>query len=292
MNSVPGQHFIFNLSGYILFLYAAAVAILYAVMAGNLRMIDGPPAAGDAKAGRAAGFIFLVALGSNFIGTAAIALLSEVSSIPSRHTMLFAPLLLLVERHIRLAVASPKDRRIHSFSLAGAAAGMLAGAFAFLGSDVAQKTFERVIIPGDVVTMEVADALKNPDGWTISIQLVVFYCIALAIFAAAHYCLKRMSKAKAAELRQGRRRETWTALASAIALNFMLVGAFILLGRSVGVQIRQAMLLLPMFVIMESYLKLMRADLANRRSHLVGLSGSALGLAGASLLFLRHAPVH
>lgn len=292
MNSAPSQHYILNLSGYILFLYAAAAAIFYAVMMGNLRMIDGRLEVGKAKREWAAWHIVLITLGSNFIGAAAVALLSQVSAIPSRHTMVFVPLLLLVERYVRLAIVSPKDRRNHAFAFVGAAAGMLAGAFAFLGSDVAQETFARAVVPGDVVTMEVSDALQNPHGWMISIQLVVFYCLALAIFEAAHYYLKLLSKSKAAELREGRQRETWTALAAALALNFVIVAAFVLLGRSVGVQIRQAMLLLPLFVIMESYIKLLRADAANRRSYLAGLSGSALGLAGAGLMFLRSAPIH
>lgn len=292
MNPEPSQHYVLNLSGYILFLYAAAVAIFYAVMIGNVRMIEGRPAADNRRTGWAAALIFLITLGSNLIGAATVALLSKVFAIPSRQSMVAAPLVLLLERHIRLAIASPKDRRNHAFALAGAAAGMLAGAAVFLLADVPQETFKRALIPGDVVTMPVSDALQNPESWSISIQLVVFYCVSLAIFEFAHFYLKRLSGSMSGGLREGSPRETGIALASAVALNFLGVAALVLLGRSAQVQIRQAMVLLPLFLIMESYMKLLRADAVNRRSYITGLAGSALGLAGAGFLLLRHAPIH
>jgi hypothetical protein len=80
--------------------------------------------------------------------------------------------------------------------------------------------------------------------------------------------------------------------AAATAANFLAVAAFVLLGTWASVPIRQAMILLPLFVITESYVKRMRADSANRRSYLIGLTGSALGMIGAELLFLRSAPIH
>lgn len=292
MDITPSQHYIFNLSGHTLFLYAGAVAIFYAVLMGNLRLTGDRSLAGKANSGRHGATLFLVALATNILGAVAVALVGKLFSISSRQSMVYAPLLLLLERHIRLTVESPNDRRHHAIAASGAAAGMLAGAAAFLGSDAVQETFARVQIPGDVVTMPVAEALQNPSGWSISIQLVVFYCISLAILEVVHHLLKRMSKSKAAELRDGRRRETLIAFASALALNFLAVGLFILLGKWAAVQIRQAMILLPLFVITESYVKLMRADLLNRRSYMLGLAGSVLGSAGAWLLFLRSAPLH
>lgn len=291
MDSSPSQHYIINLSGYTLTLYAAAVAVSYAALMGNLRLIDVRSRAG-ANSRRHDATLFLIALGTNLLAAAAVALLGEIFSIPTRQSMVYAPLLLLLERHIRLAVQSPGDRRHHAVAASGAAVGLLGGAAALLGSDAAQETFARVRISGDVVTMPVAEAIKNPNGWTVSIQLVVFYCVALAIFELVHHLLKRMSESKITELREGRGRETFIAFASALALNFLAVGLFVLLGKWAAVQIRQAMILLPLLVITESYVKLMRADLANRRSYILGLAGSGLGLAGAYLLFLRSAPIH
>lgn len=292
MDSVPSQHYVLNLSGYILFLYAAAVVIFYAVMMGNLRLLGLQPEAGKAKKGWAAWHVVLITMASNFIGAAALALLSKVFLIPSRHTMAFIPLLLLVERHVRLSLMSPKDRRDHALALTGAAAGLLAGAALFFGSDIVQETFTHVVLPADIPTMPVADAMQNPSSWSISIQLVVFYCVALAVFESAHYYLNLWSKSMGEGLRAGRQRETWTALASALGVNFLLVALFVLLGRRFDVQIRLAMFLLPLFVIMESYVKRMRADLVNRRSYLLGLGGSVLGMLSAGLLFLRNAPIH
>jgi hypothetical protein len=273
-------------------LYAAAAVIFYAVMMGNLRLLGLQPETGKAKKGWAAWQIVLVMLGSNVIAAAALALASKVSAIPSRQTMVFIPLLLLVERHVRLAVISPKDRRDHALALAGGAAGMLAGAFGLLGSDIAQETFTRVVLPSDVATMPVADAMQNPSGWSISIQLVFFYCVALAVFESAHYYLNLWSKSMGEGLRAGRQREIWTALAAALGVNFLLVAVFVLLGRQFDIQIRLAMFLLPLFVIMESYVKRMREDLVNRRSYLLGLGGSVLGMLSAGLLFMRNAPIH
>lgn len=292
MDTQPSQHYILNLSGYALFLYAAAVAIFYVVMMGNVRMIEDRSGTGDTRKGWAAAIIVLVTSASNFIAAATVALLGKMFAIPTRHTMVAVPLLLLVERHLRLAIASPKGRRTQAFAVAGAAAGMAAGAAVFLGSDVAQKTIARALIPGDVVTMPVADALQDPSSWTISIQLVVFYCLSLAIFEGVYYLLKLASKSMAEGLRAGRSRETALAFSSAVALNFLGVAALVLLGRSVQVQIRQAMVLLPLFVITEAYVRVLRSGAVDRRSCLVRLTGSSLGLAGAGFLLLRHAPIH
>ncbi|MCM2303104.1 MAG: hypothetical protein NDJ72_00260 [Elusimicrobia bacterium] len=292
MNIEPSQHYVLNLSGHILFLYLAAAMSFYAIMIGNLRLLGLPSESGKAKKSWAAWHIILVTLASNFIGTAAVALLSRSLQIPSRQTMAFIPLLLLVERHVRLSLSSPNDRRDHALALAGAAAGLLAGAAVFFGSDIAQETFTRVLLPSDIPTMPVADAVQNPGKWSISLQLVFFYCLILAVFESAHHYLNLWAKSMGEGLRAGRWRETAAALASALGANFMLVALFVLLGSRFDVQLRLAMFLLPLYVIMESYVMRMRADLANRRSYLLGLGGSALGMLTAGLLFLRHAPIH
>jgi len=292
MDKTFTQHYVLNMSGYVMFLYAAAVAIFFAIMLWNVRMIGGGSEAGKAGKPWAAWLIVLVALASNFIGAAAVELVSKVSAIPSRQTMVFIPLLLILERHIRLALISPKDRRNHALALSGGAAGLLAGAYVFLGSDTVQETFKRVALPSDIPTLPVAEALRNPDGWSISIQLVFFYFVALAAFESAHYYLNRWSQSMGDGLRAGRRKETLTAFASALGGTFLLVALFVLLGRVTGVQIRLAMFLLPLFVIIESYVQSMRADLVNRRSYLLGLGGSVLGMLTAGLLFLRQAPIH
>jgi hypothetical protein len=292
VNPTPSPHYILNLDGYSLALYVAAAAILYIVMIGNIRVFDSGREAGKPIGGKPALLNSLVAMGSNFVGVATIAMLSKLSSIPSRRSMVAVPLILLVERHVRLAFFSPKERSNHVYAAAGAAAGMLAGAVALLHPDAPQETIARALIPGDVVTMPVGDALQNPGGWTISIQLVVFYCISLAIFEVIHYYLNRSARPLAEALRSGRPRETWTVFLSALGLNFVGAGAFVLLGKLTQVPVRQAMFFLPLFVISESYVKLMRDAPADRRSHLLGLTGSGLALASAWLLFLRDAKIH
>jgi hypothetical protein len=203
--------------------------------------------------------------------------------------MIAFPLLLVIERHARAAVKDAKDRAAHLCALLGSASGLLAGAWFLLRGVVAEEQVKRSVVSGSVRTLTVQEAMAHPQNWQISAQLVVFYVLSLTIFWAAHWGLKLSSESMAKDLRDARAKALLTALVSALVLNFFGVGALVLLGQAAQVPVRIAMILVPAFIVVESYVSLLRSDRENRYGHWMGLLGSAAGMAGAAFLLLKGA---
>lgn len=277
------QHFIWALSAHVLFLYVAAVAVFFSVLSGNLRAMEAITDKFSARTPLAAGKVLLLTFGSNFIAAALVALLASLSAIDSRHSMVLIPFILLSERHARLAWKEKRAAQAHGSAFLGGAAGMLSGAWLFLRSDFTQDTFKRVVVPGDVATLPLSQVLDNQSDWAISIQLVVFYCVALAIFFGVHELLKRFVRPKQGVMA--------TATLAALALNFLGVAVLVLLGGAAGVKIRMAMVIFPLFLILESHVKQLRANPSDRRACFADMIGSAAGIASAAYLMLRGAPI-
>lgn len=273
-------------------LYGVAVGLFAGIISANLRVIEtlteGPNAR---KKDAASTYTFFITLVSNFIGAATIALLGKTSGIAARMSMVALPALLLAERHLRSAVKDAKDRTVHLWGAAGGLLGVLAGAWFFLRGGVDEQ-LRRLGAGGDVQTLRVQEVLERQQHMGISWKLVAIYVAALSIFWVTHWGLRLSSEFMAKELREPRTKALLTALVSALVLNFFGVGALVLIGESAQVPIRLAMVLVPLFIVVESYVLLLRSDRENRYGHWAGLLGSAAGMAGAALLMLRSAPLY
>ena len=287
------QHYVWALSGPVLLLYVAAVAIFVGILAANLRVIVSLTEGAKARPPRvAAGFAAFITLVSNFIGAATIALLAKTAGAAPRVSMLALPLALLAERHIHHAVRHPRVRGTHLSALLGGVAGLGLGGWYLLKPASSAEPLARVVLSGEVKTATLEQVVASPEHWAISIQLVVFYCVSLAIFYGVHHLLKLHSSSMAQDLRDGRKKALGVALLSSLALNFFGVVAFVMLGDATKVPIRQAMLLVPIFLIVEAYVKMLRNDRENKAAHWMGLLGSAAGMASAGYWLLRGAPLH
>ncbi|MDX6768986.1 MAG: hypothetical protein SF051_05600 [Elusimicrobiota bacterium] len=287
------QHYLLGLSGPALVLYVVAVAVFIGVASANLRVIESLTEGAKArKPGVAAAFAAFITFVSNFIGVATIAMLGKTSGTPPRLSMVALPLLIVLERHARAAIRDAKDRAAHLCALAGSLAGIAAGAWFLLRAVAVEEKVKRAVVSGQVETISVQQALERPENWQVSFQLVVFYLVSLAIFYGAHFGLKLAADSMAKDLRDGRAKAVLTTLVSALALNFFGVGALVLLGQKTGVPIRLAMVLVPLFIITEAYVKLLRSDRENRVGYWAGMTGSAAGMAGAAFLLLKGAPLY
>lgn len=290
METSVDQHYLWGLSGPALVLYVVAVALFLTIVGANLRVIEALTEGNKAKKPSvAASFTLFITFVSNFIGAATIALLAKTSGTPARMSMMAAPLILALERHMRAAFKDPKDRNTHFSGAAGAALGIVAGAWTLLRGIVAAERVEHQVVSGTVRTLTVEEAMAHPQNWTISVQLVVYYAVALAIFWGVHWGLKLSSESMGKDLRDGKAKALLLALGSALLLNFFGVGALVMLGQRSGVPIRIAMIIVPAFIVIESYVTMLRADRENRLGHWMGLLGSAGGIAGASWMLLKGA---
>lgn len=286
-------NYVWALSGPVLILYVAAAAIFLGILSANLKVIVALTEGARARTPRAAAaFTAFITLVSNFIGVATVVLLGQTSGASPRLSMLALPVLLLAERHVRHAVRHARVRGAHVAGLLGGLAGIAAGARLILRPAMSDEPIARSVVSGQVKTASLDQVMASPDHWAISMQLVVYYGLSLAIFFGAHWCLKLSANSMGDDLRAGRAKALLTVLAYALALNFFGVAALVMAGKAAEVTIRQAMLLVPLFLIIEAYVSLLRTDRENRLGHWAGLVGSAAGMAGAGFMLLRGAPLH
>jgi hypothetical protein len=286
-------NYIWGLSGPALVLYVVAVALFVAIVSANLRVIEALTEGAKArKPAVASGFALFITFVSNLVGAATIAVLARTSGTSARMSMVALPLLFVAERHLRAAIKDVKDRTVHLCALTGSVAGLLAGAWFLLRGVVGQEQVRHAEVSGTVRTLRVEEAMAHPQNWTISVQLAAAYLVSLALFWGVHWGLKLSSDSMAEDLRKARPRALLTALVSALVLNFFAVGALLLIGQYANVPIRLAMLAVPLFIVSESYLSLLRSERENRFAHWAGLVGSAAGIAGAAFFLLKGAPYY
>ena len=133
--------------------------------------------------------------------------------------------------------------------------------------------------------------LKQPALWTISVQLLVLYVVSVAIFFAAHAVHKK------AEARLKDRVAAGSAGASAglaqlaVVLNFLGVAALVFITKKTGENIRMAMVILPLFLIVEQHVRQLRAVPQERRLQLLGIAGVSVGMLSAVAALMPHAPL-
>jgi hypothetical protein len=281
------QPTIWLVDGPILLLYVAAAALVFLVREANDRILSSSPK----EAPMSPLVIALLALVSNLLCVASLAALANALSSATRLSMLALPLFLLIERYGARLYRRPRDRSAAA-APGGALLGLAAGARLFMRRSATAEPLARVKVAGDVRTVPFTQLLRNEGSWGIGLKLAVIYGISLTIFFGLHALLKRAAPRllDCPPERRGRRAALATALA--FALNFAGVAVLILAAKSSDVQTRLAMVGFPLFLIAESYTKLLRAEPQNRPSHWTGLVGSSGGMIVAAYFLLRGAPLH
>ncbi|MFI5362585.1 MAG: hypothetical protein ACHQ49_11500 [Elusimicrobiota bacterium] len=276
------------LSGPVLVLYVAAAAIAFVLLEANDRI---SAASGKEKALPPA-LIALLTFVSNLLGVVSLVLLANRMSTGARLTMLGVPLLLVVERYGLILWREPQKRGAAAAGFAGSVAGLFAGAVLFLRHAASAEPVAHVSVPGDVPTMALSSMMENRGGWSVSLKLIVFYVVSIAIFFALHAVVKNAALRLTNCPEDKRRQRSALATLLAFALNFGGVAVLIALTNSADVQARLAMVGVPLFLIAESYVKLLRDEPQNRPSYWSGLIGSGGGMILAAFFLLRGAPLH
>jgi hypothetical protein len=116
----------------LLVLYCVAVGLFFAVDAGN-RGASAPLRDG-VKAGKASSrlFVFAIAAASNGLAVLTFVFVSRKLDTVPRLAMVGLPLLLLVEKHVRVGRAEPENRLRELLLGAGTAVGIVAAMFALM----------------------------------------------------------------------------------------------------------------------------------------------------------------
>ncbi|HEX4047978.1 MAG TPA: hypothetical protein VH309_09100 [Elusimicrobiota bacterium] len=288
MTTLSNQPTIWLVTGPIVFLYLAAAAMVYLLREANDRICS----TASKEEAMSPAVIVLLTLVTNLLCVATLVLASNALSSSLRFSMLALPLILLVERYGMIVLREPARRGAAIAGLGGSVAGLAVGAWMFMRGVTAAEPIARVTIPGDVRTLSLTELARNGGDWSVSLKLVTFYAIAVTIFFGLHALLKRAAKSLLSCPPEARRMRTLLAVLIAFALNFLGVVTVVLMAKSSDVQTRLAMVGFPLFLIVESYAKLLRAEPQNRPSHWTGLIGSSVGMALACFLLLRGAPLY
>jgi hypothetical protein len=286
MTPASPQPSVWSISGPILVLYIAAAVILLLVREANVR-VGASTKEDPLSPAVMAGLAFV----SNLLGMATFVMIARALSSSTRLSMLALPAALVAGSYL-MGMGRKAERAGLAASLLGSLAGIAAGAWFLMRSTLSNDAVSAAAVSGTVQTLAVEDVLRNQGTWAVSLQLGVFYIVALALFFGLHHVLRRAGQRALAAGQEGRGgRLAFKGLAS-FGVNLLAVFAFAFLAKTSAVQARLAMLGFPLFLIVESYVKLLRAEPHNRPAHWTGLIGSSGGIALGTFLALRGAPLH
>ncbi|MCM2305761.1 MAG: hypothetical protein NDJ72_13755 [Elusimicrobia bacterium] len=133
--------------------------------------------------------------------------------------------------------------------------------------------------------------MKQQPTWTISVHLLILYVVSVAVFFAAHAVQTKAEGGLKDRLAKGEAGSSAGLLLLATALNFLGVGALAAIAKKSGVEIRMAVVLLPLLLIVEQHVRRLRSSPQDRRAQLLGIAGVALGIGAGIAAFMPHAPL-
>lgn len=132
---------------------------------------------------------------------------------------------------------------------------------------------------------------KQQGQWTISVQLLVLYVVSAAIFFAANAVQRKAEAGLKDRVAKGEAGACAGIALLAVILNFLGVAALVFITKKTGENIRMAMVLLPLFLIVEQHVRALRNAPQERRVQLLGITGGAIGMGAAVAAFMPHAPL-
>ncbi len=279
---------IWLVTGPIMVLYLAAGTIVFLLCEINDRICS----VTDAKTAQPSAVTALLSFVSNLLGVASLILLATALDSPTRLSMIIFPFCVLFLRYGNIIERQPLLRAPPAAALGGSASGILLGAWLFMRHGVIHEPVTRVPIPGNVQTIPVQELIHRPGDWSVSLNLVFFYLVSLAIFFLLHAMLKKSAPKQLSVPEEKRKEHTFIAVCTAFCLNFLGVVILVLLARYCHLQLRLAMVLFPLALIGESYWVLMRADPRQKSAHWTGFIGTSLGMLVGMLLLMRDMPLH
>lgn len=138
---------------------------------------------------------------------------------------------------------------------------------------------------------DIASKLKQPTLWTISVQLLILYVVSVSIFFAAHAVQLKAAAGLKDRVDKGGAGACAGLFLLALILNFFGVAALTFVTKKTGENVRMAMMLLPLFLIVEQHVRALRASPHDRRVQLLSMAGVVLGMAGGVAALMPHAPL-
>jgi hypothetical protein len=138
---------------------------------------------------------------------------------------------------------------------------------------------------------DIVGKLRNNEKWTISVQLLVLYVVAVGIFLAVHEICLKVLGAQKDKIAKGSAGLSIAAFLLPTAAYFGGVAALVALAKTTGTEARIAMALVPLFLSLEKHVRAMRERPEERRFQLLGAAGVLAGMGAGAYVFMRHLPI-
>jgi predicted metal-binding membrane protein len=135
------------------------------------------------------------------------------------------------------------------------------------------------------------DLLRHPKVLPVDAQLLILYCVSVALFFAFDGAARSAAGTMKDGVRAGKAPQALAAFALAGAANALAAAALVFLCGKLGVVPRLAMVALPLLLLLEKHGRAARADKDRRRLELLLAAGALAGIVGAALTLLRGAPL-
>lgn len=133
--------------------------------------------------------------------------------------------------------------------------------------------------------------LKNNEKWTISVQLLVLYVVAVGIFLAAYEVCAKVLGSQKDKVNAGSMPLSLVTFVVPAAVNAAAVALLVFLAKTTGTQPRVAMVLVPLFLSLEKHVRAIRETPAERRYQLFSAAGVIAGMLGGVALLMKGAPI-
>ena len=133
--------------------------------------------------------------------------------------------------------------------------------------------------------------LKQPTLWTISVQLMILYVVGVVIFFAANAVQKKAEIGMKDRIAKGEAGPSAALFLLTAVLNFLCVAGLVAVTQKTGENIRMAMVLLPLLLVVEQHFRHMRNAPQERRTQIIGVAGVLLGVGAGIAALMPHAPL-
>src|SRR3569832_1030162 len=151
-----------------LFLYVAAVFLVYAVCEGNDRVFT----ASSREKPLPSAAIFLLTAVTGLLAVATLVLCANGLATAPRLSMLALPVAVLLDRYGRLIYRPPSRRRAPVAAQGGSQGGLAAGAWLFMRRVSGPERVVRAAVNGKVQGVDFTQALTGDAPWAVSLLLV------------------------------------------------------------------------------------------------------------------------
>jgi hypothetical protein len=138
---------------------------------------------------------------------------------------------------------------------------------------------------------KVIEAFRHPNVWAVSVQLLILYCVSVALFFAVDGVGRSVSQSLKDGVKNGKVPSQLFLFALPAASNALAVFIFVTLCRKLGSVPRLAMVALPLLLLVEKHVRSIRAHPEQRRPELLLAAGMTIGIIVAMFALMRDCPV-